>query len=58
MKVGDVSRRRRLNDPARLRWYAHHRALRFSRRLFGAGKDWECPSIDRPSARLPIRHSA
>ena len=55
MKVGDVSRRRRLADPVRLRWYARHRALRFSRRLFGAGKDWECQSIDRPSDRPQVR---
>lgn len=33
MKIGDVSRRRRLADPARLRWYAYHRAVRFSRRM-------------------------
>ena len=33
MKIGDVSRRRRLADPARLRWYAHHRSVRFSRRM-------------------------
>ena len=32
MKTGDVSRRRRLTDPVRMRWYAHHRAVRFSRR--------------------------
>lgn len=35
MKIGDVSRRRRLADPARMRWYAHHRAVRFSRRMLG-----------------------
>jgi hypothetical protein len=33
MKIGDVSRRRRFADPARLRWYAYHRAVRFSRRM-------------------------
>jgi hypothetical protein len=33
MKVGDVSRRRRLADPVRLRWYAHHRAVRFAQRM-------------------------
>jgi hypothetical protein len=33
MKVGDVSRRRRLVDPVRLRWYAQHRARRFARRM-------------------------
>ena len=33
MKVGDVSRQRRLTDPARRRWYAHHRCVRFARRM-------------------------
>ena len=33
MKIGDVSRRRRFSDPARMRWYAHHRCVRFSRRM-------------------------
>lgn len=33
MKIGDVSRRRRFADPARQRWYAHYRCLRFSRRM-------------------------
>jgi hypothetical protein len=35
MKVGDVSRPRRLADPVRLRWYAYHRAVRFARRMLG-----------------------
>jgi hypothetical protein len=33
MRIGDVSRPRRFADPARLRWYAHHRAVRFARRM-------------------------
>ena len=33
MKIGDVSRRRRLADPARRRWYAQYRAVRFARRM-------------------------
>jgi hypothetical protein len=33
MKIGDVSRRRRLADPVRLRWYAQYRTLRFARRM-------------------------
>lgn len=33
MKTGDVSRPRRFADPARLRWYAYHRAVRFARRM-------------------------
>lgn len=35
MKVGDVSRRRRFGSLARMRWYAHHRSVRFARRMFG-----------------------
>jgi hypothetical protein len=37
MKIGDVSRRRRFADLARMRWYAYYRALRFSRRMLGGG---------------------
>jgi hypothetical protein len=33
MKIGDVSRQRRFADPARQRWYAHHRAVRFALRM-------------------------
>jgi hypothetical protein len=36
MRIGDVSRRRRLADPARMRWYAYHRSVRFSRRMMQA----------------------
>jgi hypothetical protein len=36
MKIGDVSRRRRLSDPVRMRWYAHHRSIRFARRMMQA----------------------
>jgi hypothetical protein len=35
MKIGDVSRQRRFADPARQRWYAHHRAIRFAARMTG-----------------------
>ena len=39
MKIGDVSRPRRFTDPARRRWYAYHRALRFANRMgFGFGR--------------------
>jgi hypothetical protein len=34
MRIGDVSRRRRLTDPVRIRWYAQQRAIRFARRMF------------------------
>lgn len=33
MRVGDVSRSRRFADPARQRWYAFHRAVRFAVRM-------------------------
>jgi hypothetical protein len=39
MSIGDVSRHRRLCDPARRRWYAHHRAVRFARRMSGRAAD-------------------
>jgi hypothetical protein len=40
-KQGDVSRRRRLmGPPAKLRWYARYRALRFARRMgFGRARN-------------------
>jgi hypothetical protein len=37
MKIGDVSRPRRFADPARQRWYAYHRAVRFALRMQRAG---------------------
>jgi hypothetical protein len=52
MKIGDVSRRRRFTDPARQRWYAHYRAVRFARRLLGA----EVPSCPAASAAKPPSH--
>ena len=33
MKIGDVSRPRRFANPARLRWYAFHRSVRFALRM-------------------------
>src|SRR5262249_37215465 len=44
MKVGDVSRRRRLADPVRLRWYAKYRALRFARRMLRAQLEAATPA--------------
>lgn len=35
MKIGDVSRPRRFADPARQRWYAYHRSVRFASRMRG-----------------------
>jgi hypothetical protein len=34
MKIGDASRARRFADPARQRWYAYHRAVRFAMRMW------------------------
>jgi hypothetical protein len=33
MKIGDVSRSRRFANPARQRWYAYHRSVRFALRM-------------------------
>jgi hypothetical protein len=33
MRIGDVSRARRFANPARLRWYAFHRSVRFAMRM-------------------------
>jgi len=35
MKIGDVSRSRRFANPARQRWYAHYRSVRFALRMLG-----------------------
>lgn len=51
MKIGDVSRRRRLADGARRRWYAHYRALRFARRMLrGEGCPCEPAGAASPCA--------
>jgi len=47
MKIGDVSRRRRFADPARQRWYALYRCVRFSRRMIGG-------AAPAPDARRPV----
>ena len=36
MRIGDVSRPRRFANPARLRWYAFHRSVRFALRMMKA----------------------
>jgi hypothetical protein len=33
MRIGDASRARRFANPARLRWYAFHRSVRFALRM-------------------------
>ena len=52
MKIGDVSRRRRLSDPVRMRWYAYHRAVRFARRMLGV--DGPCPAAPLRCAVKPV----
>ena len=42
MRIGDVSRHRRFADPARQKWYAYYRTLRFSLRML-------CPREGPPS---------
>ncbi len=39
MRIGDVSRARRFANPARLRWYAFHRSVRFAMRMMKSGKE-------------------
>jgi len=56
MRIGDVSRLRRFADPARLRWYAHHRAVRFARRMgrlhHGLAKQPPCANLE-PGEAIP-----
>ncbi len=35
MRIGDASRSRRFASPARRRWYAFHRSVRFALRMMG-----------------------
>ena len=50
MRPDDVSRPRRFSDPARQRWYAHHRAVRFAGRMLGSGPG-AAPAASRPCNR-------
>jgi len=50
MKIGDVSRQRRFADPARQRWYAHHRAVRFAFHITGSRP--EQVSFPEPMSRV------
>jgi hypothetical protein len=55
MRKGDVSRRRRLiGPPAKLRWYAHYRSLRFARRFGFAGNGRNKQPQMWPNAVLPF----
>jgi hypothetical protein len=50
MRIGDVSRARRFSNPARLRWYAFHRSVRFSLRMMRTGQE---PRETSPLEQLP-----
>ncbi len=50
MRIGDVSRARRFSNPARIRWYAFHRSVRFALRMLKPGL--QTPATD-PSEPLP-----
>jgi len=50
MKIGDVSRQRRFADPARQRWYAYHRAVRFAFHM--TGRRPEQVSFPEPMSRI------
>lgn len=39
MRIGDASRARRFANPARLRWYAFHRSVRFALRMMRRDQD-------------------
>jgi hypothetical protein len=57
MKIGDVSRARRFANPARQRWYAYHRSVRFALRMLQteavATERPKTPSAEKPSPRCP-----
>jgi hypothetical protein len=50
MRIGDVSRARRFANPARLRWYAFHRSVRFAMRMM---KSCEETAAVAPAAQPP-----
>jgi hypothetical protein len=50
MRIGDVSRARRFANPARLRWYAFHRSVRFAMRMM---KSCEETTTTGPGEQLP-----
>ncbi|HEV2949142.1 MAG TPA: hypothetical protein VGX70_17335 [Gemmataceae bacterium] len=50
MRIGDVSRARRFANPARLRWYAFHRSVRFAMRMMKSCEETATPG---PGEQLP-----
>jgi hypothetical protein len=53
MKIGDISRRWRLSDPARIAYYAHPRAVRFARRI-ATGRSLNVPDGRDASSPAPV----
>ena len=54
MRVGDVSRARRFANPARLRWYAFHRSVRFALRMMKAEESASPAVLQLPLIDLPV----
>jgi hypothetical protein len=56
MRIGDVSRARRFANPARLRWYAFHRSVRFALRMMKHGDEMAppIPTDPMPCLGLPL----
>jgi hypothetical protein len=54
MKIGDVSRPRRFANPARLRWYALHRSIRFASRMMKAEQTTASSDIQTLQAQPQI----
>ena len=50
MRIGDVSRARRFANPARQKWYAFHRSVRFAMRMM---KSCEETATTGPVEQLP-----
>ncbi len=55
MRIGDVSRARRFANPARQRWYAFHRSVRFAMRMM---KSCEETVTTGPGEPLPYLDSS
>ncbi len=55
MRIGDVSRARRFANPARQRWYAFHRSVRFAMRMM---KSCEETTTTGPGEQLPYLDSS
>jgi len=59
MRIGDVSRARRFANPARIRWYAFHRSVRFALRMMK--REDELPRTEPlnslPCVELPMEEN-